>query len=117
MVKAETIGAMLERGPIVVWVDGRVCAGLPERLRVQPAVGLRIGYDLTPAIPDLTLGSYGWSGSLAFDGSTHHVEVPWCAVFVVKAESNPSMSVSWPDSTPTVDAVVPPPRRGLRLVD
>lgn len=117
--KLETLATMLNLGVVVVWVDGRACSGLPAHVRANPTVGLRIGYGLSPEIPDLQLGALGWSATLSFQGTDYKVDVPWSAVYVLSGEGAPEMSVSWPGSAPRAEYKVPKPRPegGLKLVD
>lgn len=113
--KLEQLAGFLERGPVLVNVDGRACSGLPAEHRNEPQVCLRVGYMLKPDI-DLRIGGFGFEATLLFEGTLYPVQVPWSAVFVVISEAEPRIVTSYPDSAPRVDTPARP-RAGLKSVD
>lgn len=117
-IKLEQLAAMLERGSAIVVADGRAISGLPERLRLDPTLHLRIGYELRPDI-NLVLGALGFTCTLSFERVLFDLQIPWSSVFVLIGEDSPKMVISFPESSPQVEALDAPPKpRGmLRSVD
>ena len=72
---------------------------VPERLRADPKLVLRFGYQLTPTILDLDIGAEALSGTLSFGGVPHRCVLPWGAVYAVVSEGD-QRGMVWPDDVP-----------------
>ena len=98
--KRAVVRRLMGEGPILVQVDARRdgVSG-PERLREDPRLVLRFGYDLTPAIADLDIGEDALTGTLSFGGIAHTCVLPWTAVYAVVSESD-QRGMVWPDDVP-----------------
>lgn len=100
--KRELIEELLGHGPILVHIDGRhALAQVPDRFQDDPKLVLRFGYDLTPAIIDLSLDDHGMYGTLTFGGVPTRCVLPWGSVYSVVSESDQKGMV-WPDDVPDV---------------
>ena len=86
--KRSVVDAMLKDGPVLLHLDARRAGvRVPPDLAHDPALVLRIGHNLTPAIPDLTLDENGVRATLTFRGVPHACVVPWIALFAVTNEA------------------------------
>jgi stringent starvation protein B len=86
--KRSVVDAMLKDGPVLLHLDARRAGvRVPTHLASDPALVLRIGYSLSPAIPDLVVGEDGVRATLTFRGVPHACEVPWSALFAVTNEA------------------------------
>ena len=105
--KRELIEELLGQGPILVHIDARhALAQVPERFQKDPKLVLRFGYDLTPAIIDLSVDDHGMYGTLTFGGIPTRCVLPWGSVYSVVSESDQKGMV-WPEDVPdcVVDAL------------
>lgn len=114
--KREQLATLLRLGTVLTQVDGRACSGLPEPFCNEHAVGLRLGYGLTPPIRDLELGEFGFTATLLFSGTFATVQVPWRALFGLAGEGSVTVRVVWPDDVPSPDVATQRPRPALRSV-
>lgn len=86
--KRSVVDAMLKDGPVLLHLDARrPGVRVPQGLADDPALVLRIGYQLAPAIPDLTVDDEGVRATLTFRGVPHACVVPWSALFAVTNEA------------------------------
>lgn len=86
--KRSVVDAMLKDGPVLLHLDARrPGVTVPSSLAQDPALVLRVGHNLTPAIPDLTLDDDGVKATLTFRGVPHACVVPWSALFAVTNEA------------------------------
>ena len=98
--KRAVVRRLMGEGPILVQVDARrEGVSVPERLRDDPRLVLRFGYDLTPAIADLDIGDEGLAGTLSFGGVPHRCVLPWPSVYAVVSETD-QRGMVWPDDVP-----------------
>jgi stringent starvation protein B len=105
--KRDLIEELLSQGPILVHIDARhALAQVPERFCNDPKLVLRFGYELTPAIIDLSIDEHGMYGTLTFGGIPTRCVLPWACVYSVVSESDQKGMV-WPDDVPesVVDAL------------
>ena len=125
--KRAVVKRLMGEGPILVQVDARrPGVSVPDRLRDDPRLVLRFGYDLTPSIADLDIGEDALTGTLSFGGVAHQCVLPWTAVYAVVSESD-QRGMVWPDDVPPEAVHTPeaeeksepaPTRRShLKLVD
>jgi stringent starvation protein B len=98
--KKKTLEALLARGPVRVHVDARRSeVTVPERFRTDASLVLRFGYNLTPAITDLTVDDDAIGGTLTFGGHPFRVTLPWTAVYAAMVEGEQRGTV-WPEDVP-----------------
>jgi stringent starvation protein B len=98
--KRRTLEALLSRGPVLVHVDARRAeVAVPPRFRADPSLVLRFGYNLTPAIADLTVDEQAIAGTLTFAGQPFHCVLPWTAVYAAMVEGEQRGTV-WPEDVP-----------------
>ncbi len=102
-----------------------------DRVRADPGLVLRFGYNLNPAIGDLTVDDEAIAGTLTFAGQPFRCILPWTAVYAASVEGEQRGTV-WPEdvpedvltgsneavgptATPTVMSSVSPPAPGPTL--
>ncbi len=105
--KRELIEELLSKGPILVHIDARhALAQVPDRFRNDPKLVLRFGYELSPAIIDLSIDDDGVYGTLTFGGIPCRCVLPWGCVYSVVSETDQKGMV-WPEDVPdcVVDAL------------
>ena len=108
--KRELIEELLSKGPILVHIDARhALAQVPDRFRSDPKLVLRFGYELSPAIIDLSIDDDGIYGTLTFGGIPCRCVLPWGCVYSVVSETDQKGMV-WPEDVPdcVVDALQGP---------
>lgn len=99
-VKAKQVLDLLGEGSVLIQVNHTIgAADLPKHLRGKDSITLKIGWDLTPSIPDLAVTERGIRGTMTFKGSMHLCVIPWCAIFAA-AGANDSGFV-WAENAPT----------------
>lgn len=99
--KQATLESLLQRSAAVdVYVDARRAGvDVPPRLRSDPRLVLRLGYRLTPPIPDLHVGDDGVRATLRFGGVPYGCVLPWTAVYAVLAHGERWVTI-WPEDVP-----------------
>lgn len=98
--KRHTVEQLLSRGPILVHVDARRAeVAVPPRFRADPGLVLRFGYNLSPAIGDLTVDDDAIAGTLTFAGQPFRCVLPWTAVYAASVEGEQRGTV-WPEDVP-----------------
>ncbi len=105
--KRVLIEELLGQGPVLLHIDARhPLSQVPDRFRQDPKLVLRFGYDLTPAIIDLSIDSEGMYGTLTFGGIPTRCVLPWGCIYSVVSEADQKGMV-WPEDVPdcVVDAL------------
>jgi stringent starvation protein B len=98
--KKRTLEALLARGSVLVHVDARRSeVAVPARFRADPSLVLRFGYQLDPAIGDLTVDDVAIAGTLTFAGQPFRCILPWTAVYAAMVEGEQRGTV-WPEDVP-----------------
>lgn len=98
--KRRTLEELLSRGPVLVHVDARRGeVQVPSRFRADPSLVLRFGYQLSPAITDLTIDDEAVAGTLTFAGQPFRCVLPWTAVYAAMVEGEQRGTV-WPEDVP-----------------
>jgi len=98
--KKRTLEVLLTRGPVLVHVDARRSeVAVPARFRADPSLVLRFGYNLSPAIGDLTVDDDAIAGTLTFAGQPFRCILPWSAVYAAMVEGEQRGTV-WPEDVP-----------------
>jgi len=98
--KRRTLEELLTRGPVLVHVDARRSeVSVPSRFRADPSLVLRFGFNLSPAIGDLTVDDEAIAGTLTFAGQPFRCILPWTAVYAAMVEGEQRGTV-WPEDVP-----------------
>ena len=98
--KKRTLETLLARGPVLVHVDARRTeVAVPPRFRADASLVLRFGYNLNPAIGDLTVDDEAIAGTLTFGGQPFRCILPWSAVYAAMVEGEQRGTV-WPEDVP-----------------
>src|SRR5262245_14687431 len=98
--KKRTLEALLARGAVLVHVDARRAeVAVPARFRADASLVLRFGYNLQPAISDLTVDDSAIAGTLTFGGQPFRCVLPWTAVYAAMVEGEQRGTV-WPEDVP-----------------
>ena len=98
--KRRTLEQLLTRGPVLVHVDARRSeVSVPSRFRADPSLVLRFGFNLSPAIGDLTVDDEAIAGTLTFAGQPFRCILPWTAVYAAMVEGEQRGTV-WPEDVP-----------------
>jgi len=98
--KRGLIEELLGQGPVLLHIDARhTLAQVPDKFRHDPKLVLRFGYDLTPAIIDLSIDDEGLYGTLTFGGVPTRCVLPWGCIYSVVSETDQKGMV-WPDDVP-----------------
>jgi stringent starvation protein B len=98
--KHDFVTALLEHGPVLVHLDARAeGVSVPVHLAGEAKLVLRFGHSLTPPIHDLSVDETGLSGTLTFNGVSHHCVLPWTAVYAVVSEPD-HQGMVWPEDVP-----------------
>jgi stringent starvation protein B len=85
---------------VLVHVDARRSeVSVPARFRADPSLVLRFGYNLSPAIGDLTIDEEAIAGTLTFGGQPFRCILPWTAVYAAMVEGEQRGTV-WPEDVP-----------------
>lgn len=120
--KRAHLDVLLRTGTVLIYVDGRACSGLPGKLRVAPGLVFRLGDGLTPPVV-LEFGVTGFNATLAFDGESCVIGIPWSALYGMVSEGATRVYIQWPDSSSRAEApvrvaapIATPPRGKLRSV-
>jgi stringent starvation protein B len=97
--KRDVAESLLGKGSLFVHLDPRhEEARVPEWLRQQPQLVLQVGYNMTIAIPDLSIDDDCVFGTLSFSRTPFACYVPWEAVFALVGDDGRGMV--WPESMP-----------------
>lgn len=117
--KREQLEAVLGRGTVLIYIDGRGCSGLPAPFNMERRLILRVGHDVSPPM-SITFGEFGFGAAVQFGPTSADVRIPWPMLFAFVSEAKPGLIVSYPDDLPLDVAPerepTPPLRNGLRIV-
>jgi stringent starvation protein B len=90
------------------------------RFRADASLVLRFGYNLNPAIGDLTVDDEAIAGTLTFGGQPFRCILPWTAVYAAMVEGEQRGTV-WPEDVPedvltgTAESGAPVPHSGVAI--
>jgi stringent starvation protein B len=97
--KRSVVDKLLQDGAVLLHLDARrEEVDVPSPHEGDPKLVLRIGYGLTPVIPDLVVDEDGVRATLTFRGMPHLCVVPWAAVYAVVSEDG--RGLVWPEDVP-----------------
>ncbi len=98
--KRAVIDDLLGKGAVLVHLDARRSdVAVPERLRGESKLVLRLGHGLSPPIPDLLVDDRGISATLTFGGAPFRCVMPWAAIYAAVADGE-QRGMVWPDDIP-----------------
>lgn len=113
--KKDVLDAFLGNGSARIFIDPRRSGVLvPKWFAKQPELVLRVGYSLSPPIPDLVVSDEAVSCTLSFNRSPHWCKMPWNAVFAVVSDVD-GRGVVWPDDVPVESQLLKPARPKPKL--
>jgi stringent starvation protein B len=98
---------MLQDGAVLVHLrvgEPGVDVPAPFLIQENPHLTLRVGFNLTPPIPDLELRPDALVGTLLFAGRPHRCVVPWSAVFALSMEGSDRGMLWHQDAPPDIIA-------------
>lgn len=120
--KCAFVQELLANGVAMLLVDARrEGVEVPEALRDQGKLVLRLGYRLTPPIPDIEVDDEAVTATLTFGPLLYHCVVPWSAV-ISAFDSLGQIGFCWPEegvlrtSEPKVPDQMSKPKFKLRSV-
>lgn len=100
--KRALVEELLSEGPVLIHIDARhPLSQVPAKFTDDPKLVLRFGYDLTPAIVDLSIDDDGIYGTLTFSGVPFRCVLPWMCIYSVVSEGDQKGMV-WPEDVPDV---------------
>lgn len=110
--KAHFLRVNLSTGAVLVTLDARsVGVQVPEHLRGDGQLVLRLGYDLSPRIPDLEVGDTRVAATLTFNDTLSRVEVPYHAVYRITGKSDMVWVADVPVDVAEATAPAPAPKQ------
>jgi stringent starvation protein B len=116
--KKEVLDSFLENGSARIFIDPRRAgAVVPQWFSKQPELVLRVGYTLSPPIPDLKVSEEGVSATLSFNRSPYLCRMPWAVIFAIVSDVS-GRGVVWPEDVPIESQLLkpqrPPPVQAVR---
>jgi stringent starvation protein B len=108
--KKEVLDNFLENGSARIFIDPRRSgAVVPQGFSKQPELVLRVGYTLSPPIPDLRVTDEAVSATLSFNRSPFFCNMPWSVIFAIVSDVS-GRGVVWPDDVPIESQLLKGPR-------
>ena len=108
--KRETLLKLLDKSSARLFLDPRSeGVVVPKWFLKQPELVLRVGYALTPPIPDLEVGDDHLSCTLSFNRRPTWCRVPFSAIYAVISDAD-GRSVVWPEDVPVESQLLRSPR-------
>lgn len=90
--KIDVAQQLLRKGSLFIHLDPRrQDVVVPPWLRHQAQLVLQVGYDMPIPIDDLTVDSYGVTGTLSFSRTPFRCMIPWAAVFALVGDEGRGM--------------------------
>lgn len=119
--KKEVLDSFLENGSARIFIDPRRAgAVVPQWFSKQAELVLRVGYTLSPPIPDLKVTEQGVSATLSFNRSPFLCRMPWGVIFAIVSDVS-GRGVVWPEDVPIESQLLkpqrPPPVQAVRPRD
>jgi stringent starvation protein B len=108
--KKEVLDSFLENGSARIYIDPRrVGALVPQWFSKQPELVLRVGYTLSPPIPDLKVTDDAVSATLSFNRAPFFCKMPWSVIFAIVSDVS-GRGVVWPEDVPIESQLLKPQR-------
>lgn len=117
--KKEVLDSFLRNGSARLFIDPRRAGAMvPQWFAKQPELVLRVGYTLSPPIPDLVVSDEAVSCTLSFNRSPFWCKMPWSVVFAIVSDVN-DHGVVWPEDVPIESQLLRAarPKPAVRAVD
>jgi stringent starvation protein B len=109
--KKDVLVSLLGSTSVRVFLDPRKQGVVvPSSFTRQAELVLRIGYKLSPKIPDLSMTDAGVSCTLHFNGIPHACTMPFEAIYAVIGDED-GRGVVWPDDVPVESQLLSSPKR------
>jgi len=113
--KKDVLDSFLKNGSARLFIDPRrEGAVVPAWFSKQPELVLRVGYSLSPPIPDLLVTAEAVSCTLSFNRSPFWCKMPWSVIFAVVSDVN-GRGVVWPEDVPLESQLLKPQRTKPQL--
>jgi stringent starvation protein B len=113
--KKDVLDSFLKNGSARLFIDPRrEGAVVPAWFAKQPELVLRVGYSLSPPIPDLLVTAEAVSCTLSFNRSPFWCKMPWSVIFAVVSDVN-GRGVVWPEDVPLESQLLKPQRTKPQL--
>lgn len=108
--KRDVVLALLAKSSVRLFLDPRrEEVVVPKWFARQAELVLRVGYSLSPPIPDLEIGEKAVSCTLSFNRSPSWCELPFEAIYAVISDSD-GRGVVWPEDVPIESQLLRGPR-------
>lgn len=117
--KKEVLDSFLRNGSARLFIDPRRAGAMvPQWFAKQAELVLRVGYTLSPPIPDLIVSDEAVSCTLSFNRSPFWCKMPWSVVFAIVSDVN-DRGVVWPEDVPIESQLLRAarPKPAVRAVD
>lgn len=112
--KKDVLDAFLTTGSARIFLDPRRTGAIvPKWFAKQAELVLRVGYTLSPPIPDLMVTEEAVSCTLSFNRAPFWCKMPWNAVFAVVSDVD-GRGVVWPEDVPIESQLLKPSREDAR---
>jgi stringent starvation protein B len=102
--------ALLAKSSVRLFLDPRrEEVVVPKWFAKRPELVLRVGYSLSPPIPDLEISETAVSCTLSFNRSPSWCEIPFEAIYAVISDTD-GRGVVWPEDVPIESELLRGPR-------
>ncbi|MFO0550319.1 MAG: hypothetical protein U0271_18135 [Polyangiaceae bacterium] len=113
--KKDVLVDFLGNGSARIFLDPRrEKVVVPAWFSKQPELILKVGYKLSPPIPDLTIDDQFVVCTLSFNRSPFQCWLPWSAIFAIVSDVD-ARAVIWPEDVPIESQVLKPSASRPRL--
>ncbi|NUO51763.1 MAG: hypothetical protein HOV80_23165 [Polyangiaceae bacterium] len=108
--KRDVVLALLAKSSVRLFLDPRrEEVVVPKWFAKRPELVLRVGYSLSPPIPDLEISETAVSCTLSFNRSPSWCEIPFEAIYAVISDTD-GRGVVWPEDVPIESELLRGPR-------
>jgi stringent starvation protein B len=108
--KRDVVLALLAKSSVRLFLDPRrEDVVVPKWFAKRPELVLRVGYSLSPPIPDLEISETAVSCTLSFNRSPSWCEIPFAAIYAVISDTD-GRGVVWPEDVPVESELLRGPR-------
>lgn len=108
--KRDVVLALLAKSSVRLFLDPRrEEVVVPKWFAKRPELVLRVGYSLSPPIPDLEISETAVSCTLSFNRSPSWCEIPFAAIYAVISDTD-GRGVVWPEDVPIESELLRGPR-------
>lgn len=108
--KRDVVLALLAKSSVRLFLDPRrEEVVVPKWFAKRPELVLRVGYSLSPPIPDLEISETAVACTLSFNRSPSWCEIPFAAIYAVISDTD-GRGVVWPEDVPIESELLRGPR-------